>query len=111
MGERERRIAENEAIFRAANERIEAISESFAEVVEEMTIVCECGNVDCIERVTLTTDRYEALRSDPRQFVVLPMHVYTDVETVLSRAGSYWIVRKDSGEAGEIAEQLDPRSG
>jgi hypothetical protein len=110
MAEHERRVAKNEAIFRATNERLEAINEAFAVVTEDTSLFCECGDIDCTERVTLGVAEYEALRGAATHFVVLPRHVHGSVERVVSRTDRYWIVQKDSAEAAEIAETLDPRA-
>jgi hypothetical protein len=76
MAEHERRVATNEAIFRATNERLGAINEAFAVVTENMSLVCECGNIDCMERLTLGVGEYEALRGEATRFGVLPARVW-----------------------------------
>ena len=70
---------------------------------------CECANPDCTFRISLTHTEYGAVRADPRQFVVLPLHFTPEVETLVTTTEGYWLVRK-TGEAGEFAEKLDPRS-
>jgi hypothetical protein len=107
--ERMARIARNEALFRAINERIEGLNESFGELTGRMVVVCECGEPMCIEQLDLSRDEYERVRSSPTQFTVKPGHVAEDVEHVVARAGDHWIVAKDAGEPEEIAEQLDSR--
>jgi len=108
MDARETRLAQNEALFREVNERVN-------EVANELggdgaySYLCECANADCTFRVTLTTSEYESVRSDPTQFVVLPLHYTPEVETLVARSDAYWIVQK-SGDAGEYVKQLDPRS-
>ena len=59
--------------------------------------------------VQLPVRAYESIRSDPKQFVVLPLHYTPEVEDLVAEEESYWVVRK-SGEAGDYVEQLDPRS-
>ncbi len=49
----------------------------------------------------------EAIRADPKQFVVLPLHYTPEAENLVSQSQSYWLVRKH-GEAGEFVEKLDP---
>jgi hypothetical protein len=104
---REKRLTQNEALFREVNERVQDhVEEGNASVYEYF---CECANVDCTFRITLTHAEYEALRADPRQFVVLPLHYTPEVEVLVAENDSYWIVRK-TGEAGEYVEKVDPRS-
>ena len=108
VDERERRMAQNEALFREVNERVEAIAHRLGPDVP-YEFVCECANADCTFRVTLPLAVYETIRSDPKQFVVLPDHYTPEIEDVISKADSHWIVRK-SGDAGDYVEHLDPRS-
>ena len=106
MDARERRLAENEALFREVNERVQ---EAAARGEGTYGFFCECANVDCTFRITLARQEYEAVRADPKQFVVLPDHYTPEVEDLVARHETHWIVRKE-GEAGEYVERLDPRS-
>jgi hypothetical protein len=106
VDEREQRMTQNEALFREVNERVTEVAEGRDGVHDYL---CECANIDCTFRVTLRQDEYEAVRSDPRQFFVLPLHFTPEVETLVAENASHWIVRK-TGEAGEYVEKLDPRS-
>ena len=107
VDERERRLAQNEALFREVNERVEAVAHQLGTDVP-YEFVCECANADCTFRVQISLRTYEAIRSDPKQFVVLPLHYTPEVEDVVAEEDAYWVVRK-SGEAGEYVERLDPR--
>ena len=111
MDVRERRMAENETLFREVNERIEDTVERFHDAGDTTAaeFFCECANPDCTFRISLTQSEYGAVRADPRQFVVLPLHFTPEVETLVTTTEGYWLVRK-TGEAGEFAEKLDPRS-
>lgn len=108
MDERERRTAQNEALFREVNERIKETADGLGSD-SAFEYFCECANADCTFQLTLTAAQYESLRADPTQFVVLPLHFTPEVETLVSENDGHWIVRK-TGEAGEYAEKLDPRS-
>jgi hypothetical protein len=108
MDAREKRMAENEALFREVNERVSAMGDRLGPDVP-YEYLCECANSDCTFRIELSKSEYEAVRADPKQFVVLPMHYTPEIETLVAESGAYWVVRK-TGEAGEYAEQLDPRS-
>jgi hypothetical protein len=44
------------------------------------------------------------VRATPRRFVVKPGHVHPDVERVVSRSVTYWVVEK-VGEAGDVASE------
>ena len=108
MDEREQRLAQNEALFREVNERVETLAHQLGPNVP-YEFLCECANADCTFRLTLPLKVYEGVRADPQQFVVLPLHYTPEVEDLVLKEDAYWVVRK-TGEAGEYVEQLDPRS-
>lgn len=111
MDERARRIGENEALFRAVNEEVEDLQRGMAAVSDgRMHIVCECGNLDCVERITVPAAKYEEIRSDPTLFFIVPGHVKPDVEDVVEDGGAFQVVRKHEGDAADLAEATDPRS-
>ena len=106
MDERARRLAENEAVFRAGNE---AISANLADN-DDLTCLCECGSDTCFERVPLTRAEYEAVRANPARFMVAPgHHDATAGEVVVAESRHYVIVEKHA-DARVIAEQTDPRA-
>jgi hypothetical protein len=109
----EERVARNEALFRAFNERVADMAQSFDPRGEGASLriefVCECGDVDCLERLELTRSAYEEVRSDPRRFVVAPGHEHPDIECVVARGDGYLVVQK-LDEAADIATEDDPRS-
>ena len=84
MDAREQRLAQNEALFRDVNERIEAMAHHLGPDVP-YEFLCECANPDCTFRVNLPIATYEAVRADPRQFVVLPDHYTPEVEQLVWR--------------------------
>jgi hypothetical protein len=106
------RAARNQSLFRAINEKLEPINETYVEVVTEtFTIACECADLDCVETLDIDPLQYQEVRAEPRQFIVLSGHVYPDVETVLREVDAYVVVEK-MGAAGETAESFDhPESG
>ena len=110
MTERERRLAENEALYREINERITEMIETHMADGDHQAYdyVCECADANCVERIQLTLAQYEDIRADPRRFVIRPGHERPEVEIVVDRADAYTLVTK-IGEAGEFAERHDPR--
>jgi hypothetical protein len=110
MNERERRIGENEILYRSVNEKIEGLNAAFGTLTESMTVVCECGDATCTEQIELDIPTYERVRADPTLFVVRPGHVFAEVEDVVERADGYEIVRKTVGEARRLAEEHNPRA-
>ena len=109
MSSNEERIGLNEAVFREVNERIEDLAETFDLKTQSLDLICECGDVACVERVSMTRAEYEELRSNPHHFAVHPGHEYPDVETVVAKQKGYDVVSKNRGVSEQIAEQTDPR--
>jgi hypothetical protein len=110
MDERERRIGLNEALFREVNERIEGLNRAFGELTERMSVVCECGDSQCHERINVPIPEYEQVRADPTAFMVVPGHEIPDVETVVDDRGVYVVLRKQGHEAEQLAVETDPRT-
>lgn len=105
---REERLVNNEALFRAANERMAAWEEQHAEEPAEHYF-CECADPDCREKVSLHQHEYEAVRQDSRRFVVVTGHETPDVETVISEHDGWNVIEKDD-TVFETAVATDPRS-
>jgi hypothetical protein len=110
VDERERKIGLNEALFREVNERIGEVNRTFAAVTGVIDVMCECGDAGCIERITVDQPEYEAVRREGAQFLIVPGHEIVDVETVVQKTPSYYVVRKNAGAAEALAEFTDPRS-
>jgi hypothetical protein len=106
---REERIGMNEAVFRGVNERIQDVAAAFDLTTEQLDLICECGKAECVERIALARDEYEALRGNSHLFAVSPGHVAPDVEELVEQRKGYDVVRKHPGRPAEIAEQTDPR--
>jgi hypothetical protein len=106
----EKRFALNEALFRETNDRLEARVRLLDGDEEAIEIICECASLDCNERLALSKDEYEAVRSDPAQFAVKPGHTIDGIEEIVARNERFEIVRKE-GVAAEVAEFLEPEDG
>jgi hypothetical protein len=89
------------------NERVEELSGSTD--LELVEFICECGDADCIETISLTRAEYEHLRADPVHFAIVPGHEISEVEHVISKGDRFHVARKHSGEQ-DIARATDPRS-
>lgn len=108
MQPRQRRIALNEAQFREINESLRTSLASVGEPQASISFVCECGTTNCRDTVDVDVARYEAVRADPRRFLVVPGHDIPSSEDVVERYDGYWIVQKKA-ESAAIAEAADPR--
>jgi hypothetical protein len=103
---REERVLLNEAVFREVNEGLQSVQG----VATLLDLVCECGRPECIDKVEMTREAYEQLRSDPTHFAVARGHETSGIEFVVERHPGYDVVQKRPGEPEELAEETDPRS-
>jgi hypothetical protein len=107
------RVARNQATFRDANERIEQAADGMVDLADPLPFICECARRNCTELTRLTREEYEGVRKDARQFFVARGHEICEVDgvvvaTMVDRRERYTVLRK-VGEAGQVAEDLDPR--
>ncbi len=109
MNDRERRLAENEALFREVNEQVEAIASRQGDEEHVYEFYCECANADCTMLVAVTLAGYEDVRASGRRFLITPNHALPEVEDVVERHEGWWVIEK-RGESGAYAEKLDPRN-
>lgn len=102
------RMAENEVIFRQANERLtKSIAETKAVAAEEgqladvhdldnmpLLFLCECLKATCRKRILLTLKEYEACHESKSRFVVFPGHNNPKIERIMRETESYMVVQK-----------------
>lgn len=112
VGAREERLGANEALYREVNERVAEVAEQFVadETPATVNFSCECGDLACTEQVAMTPDEYEAVRAKATQFAVAPGHEIPDIERVVARQPSYFVVEKQDPDAKQVARELDPRT-
>ncbi|MDX6471749.1 MAG: hypothetical protein QOK22_565 [Gaiellaceae bacterium] len=102
----EERRAQNEAVFRDANETLRAVQDDLGMPEGRMPFICECDDPDCRSIIRITQTAYENVRASPRRFVIAPGH--TTLGDPVEHHVEYWVVEK-SGLSGEIADETDPR--
>jgi hypothetical protein len=102
------RLAENEARFREANERVGAAVERLG-IDQLVPFLCECGRRDCTTVIRVRPQDYERVRSDSRHFICAAGHEdglpgSREVEQLTNA-----VVVEKLGEAADIADATDPR--
>lgn len=103
----DRRLAENEVIFREANQKMRLQLKELKKTAEEeghnsivlpdkiaLHFYCECVRPDCFERIVITPSEYESVRKNSSQFLVLPGHNYPKIERIVTKADGYLVVEK-----------------
>ena len=94
------RAARNQALFRAINEELKVATHALDP--ESFTIACECADPACVETLEVEVERYAQIRAQPTHFIVLPGHIYPEVERVIFEDARFQIVEK-TGEAARVA--------
>jgi hypothetical protein len=109
MADRKTRLAYNETLFRALNERLAEVLEEIGDTADRFEIICECGNSDCTAKIVVGKVEYERVRRHPERFLVAVDHVIPEVEGVVSAQDEYAVVEKHL-EEGLVARATDPRA-
>lgn len=108
--DRRARVGANEALFRQVNERLEDLNSTFANLTEMFQVVCECGNAECLDQISIDTITYNDVRADAALFIVVRGHADAQVEDVVQQKDDYEVVQKREGPQKRIVEATDPRS-
>jgi hypothetical protein len=98
------RLARNQSLFRAVNEKIEELADGDG-VVE---FVCECSDPGCASFIELRLGEYERIRSNSTWFFVEAGHDMPEIERVVSQDDGYVVVEKLIER--DYAQEADPRS-
>lgn len=94
MSPREKRVIQNEALFREVNLRIAELEDRISISGEPLPLICECANTGCTTVIEVDPGTFQTVREDPRLFLVAPRHERDD-ETVVGRGANYFIVEKE----------------
>jgi fructose-1,6-bisphosphatase len=103
----ERRLVENEAIFRKFNERmqkrINEISKKASDgkqyqaersTATPMYFFCECADEKCQQQIKIIPAIYNKIHEDNSQFILAPGHEIEKIEDVVDKQSDYYVVRK-----------------
>lgn len=104
----ERRLVENQAIFRAMNERVQKGFDRLNDIVEQdgssdhygidkdtvLSFYCECSDASCLTRIDMTLREYADFHKDRKSFVIVNGHEIKEIEEVVAKKPDYNVVRK-----------------
>ena len=104
----ERRLTENEAIFKKLNGEVkdfvleDASDTEFAR--KKLNFYCECSDLRCRQRIILTAKEYEDIHKNKKQFIIKHNHHIPEIEKIVSENNGYILVEKFKmpPEAGEV---------
>jgi len=108
MSRSDEQAAKNESTFRRANESLEEEATDLGFDDEPTPYLCECEDERCVELVQLNREEYEAVRANPKRFVMVPGH--QEADDVVVREGARFTVIEKTGQEGDIVAEQDPRS-
>jgi hypothetical protein len=108
MDERSARLVQNEAIFHAGNDRIQAVVGNQPGKAPNLS---ECGDPESFEQVSLANAAHEAVRSHPARFVVVPGRENLTAGEVVVEESPHFAVVDNRGDEGDLVKRTDPRAG
>lgn len=102
------RQAENEAVFRKANEAAEkGVNREYTKINDDdstnsssknedmrLHFFCECSDENCKERIVMTVGEYRKLHKNRNRFIVLPDHQVETIEKVIKTTDKHSVVEK-----------------
>ena len=106
MAVSDERLAKNEILFRAVNERLDDLGE-LSVWSDRTEYLCECSDTACIEGIELEQEEYERARSRPTVFFVVPGHERPGLEKVVEEHERFFLVEKTAAVDAVVA--TDPR--
>ena len=79
--------------MREVNERIEQVDQQWGIFQGTVSVLCECGNGGCLERIQISATDYEAVRRFPTRFLLKPGHLASTGDSaaaIRGQVGSDW---------------------
>jgi hypothetical protein len=91
-------------LYRQVNDRIHSVGSDVFGIPpdEPLSLVCECLDLGCVERINISAEDLRRARMSPAHFVVLPGHEADEFEEVAERNQTFLVVSKDP----EVVERL-----
>lgn len=105
----ERRLVENELMFRSANRKVQKQVKQdhprkYREDPTKLRFYCECSNLNCRDRIKLTVAEYESAAKGHKEFIVAPGHETVAVEKVVREFATFTVVEKYMDPAKVMAD-------
>ncbi len=95
----ERRLVENELLFRDANTKVQErvkLDNRSHQIPKNLKLhfYCECSNFHCRDRIMITATAYERAHKSRFHFITLPGHENAAVEKIVGGNHVYTVVEK-----------------
>ena len=99
---RAKRLALNETLFRDVNEQLK--KDQALDPGQRTSFVCECADMNCQLRLTLSFDEYREVRAKPTTFIVFPGHEVRDIEVIVGGDPERYRIVEKIGPGRKVAE-------
>jgi hypothetical protein len=86
-------IGESSDLFRCVNERIADLAAPLMSTRELLWLICECPNDGCTQTMRMTRAEYDAMRSQPGLYALVPGHEQRELEDIVRRTDRYVLFR------------------
>jgi hypothetical protein len=73
--------------------------------------ICECAEPRCTDIIRVSLTDYERVRSRPTWFLCREGHEAAHADDAIIEQQDGWMIVEKRGHAGEVAADLDGRSG
>lgn len=113
----ERRLIENEVIFRELNQKVVRGLTELKELAlahhedalapdttQPLYFYCECSNIDCDKRIVISPQDYEKIHRHDRYFVTAKNHQLPEIERIIKRTPEYDVVEKNREPSQVLGE-------
>ena len=81
-----------QTLFRQVNERVLEVNGPLGPTARLADFVCECRDPECSERLTLSVEQFEAVRSRADRHMVRPGHVEPGLERTVEVHKGFLVV-------------------
>jgi hypothetical protein len=100
------RLGHNQSVMRTLNDELTAgqLASQASPLTEQCAFMCECSDLGCLQLVSVSVEKYSAVRRDARRFFVHPGHEIPEIEAVVERAAGYFVVEKTGAAKAAVAE-------
>lgn len=116
----ERRLAENEVVFRQLNEQVQKGIEQTNQLATEhkqpeykikdgpdappLQFYCECSDENCSKRIKINLHEYRQIHKVRNHFMLVPGHEVLAVERLIREAPKFNVVEKYRTPPEEVSE-------
>jgi hypothetical protein len=103
----DRRLAQNEVVFRQFNEAVFHGFKTIEKLAKEegvdppqldektpLHFFCECSDENCKQRIKVSPEDYKEAHKSRDAFIIARGHQVKEIESVIEDKGDYFIVRK-----------------